>query len=118
MPSLFNGWGASWGSAWGPLESDPNAMRGAASISIHASIAVNSGEMSGSASFAIVAGLDNRRQPEVPVESGGGRASRGGIGGHYIGPDWVGKWSKDEQNRRQEEDAIMFAIINFVLEEA
>ena len=113
MATLFNGWGTSWGSAWGPIDSDPGAMRGAASFRIQASIAINPGEMIGSAHFAIVAGLDNRVKTG---DAGGGGADLEDEIDEYR--DEVEKIIKNAKRRQAEENEIMSAIINFVLEQA
>ena len=112
MAALFNGWGVSGGSAWGPIESNPGAIRGAASFRIQASITVNAGEMIGSASFAIVAGLDNR--PRAGISFGGADAEDE-IDEYR---EEVEKIIKHAKRRRAEEDEILASIINFVLEQA
>ena len=53
----FAGWADSWGNSWGATVTDPNALSGAASFSITASLQVNSGDMQGSASFSFDATL-------------------------------------------------------------
>lgn len=113
MATLFNGWGVSWGSAWGPIESNPGAIRGAASFRIQASITVNAGEMIGSASFAIVAGLDNRAR--TGIAGGGGADAEDEIDEYR---EEVEKIIKNAKRRRAEEDEILASIINFVLEQA
>lgn len=113
MATLFNGWGTSWGSAWGPIDSDPGAMRGAASFSITAAITVNTGEMIGAAHFAIVAGLDNR--VKTGDTGGGGPDAEDEIDEYR---EEVEKIIKNAKRRQVEEDEILSAIINFVLEQA
>jgi hypothetical protein len=113
MATLFNGWGVSWGSAWGPIDSDPGAMRGAASFSITAAITVNAGEMVGAAHFAIVAGLDNRVKTG---DTGSGGADLEDEVDEYR--EEVEKIIKNAQRRRVEEEEVLAAIINFVLEQA
>lgn len=113
MATLFNGWGARWGSAWGPIDSDPGAMRGAASFRIQASIAINAGEMIGAAHFAIVAGLDNRVKTG---DTGSGGADLEDEVDEYR--EEVEKIIKNAKRRQTEEEEILSAIINFVLEQA
>lgn len=67
--------------------------------------------------FAVTAFAFGDSLPIEPV------SAHVGSGGQHIEErddyrEEVEKWIKAAQNRRREEDAIVFAIVNFVLEEA
>jgi len=88
-------------------------MRGAASFSITAAVTINRGEMIGAAHFAIVAGLDNRVKTE---DTGGGGPDAEDEIDEYR--EEVEKIIKNAKRRQTEEEEILSAIINFVLEQA
>lgn len=100
----FTGWGSTWLDAWGPVNGDPNAMVGHASITFTAALQVAYGEMQGSASFRIdAAGFV---MPSVSQEA----------------PKYYSAVSEKEKafmRQLMEEDELILSIIQqFVMEEA
>jgi hypothetical protein len=104
MATSFKGWGGSWLDAWGPVNGDPNAMVGHASITFTAALQVASGEMQGSASFRIDAAgfVRSSASPEPPK--------------YYSA---VSEKEKAFMRQIRDEDDVILALIQqFVMEEA
>lgn len=102
--AAFSGWGSTWLDAWGPVNGDPNAMVGHASITFIAALQVASGEMQGGASFRIDAAgfVMPSVSPEPPK--------------YY--PSVSEKEKAFMRQIRDEDDVILALIQQFVMEEA